>query len=65
MTLPIPGATAPYHPGLFRQPPSERQLEHARAAAAVLERRPQRRRSPLRRFNQLGLRRAARKGGHY
>ncbi len=63
MTLPIQGAGHVYHPGQFRQPPSERQLEHARAAARVLERKP--RQSVLRRFNQLGLRRSARKGGRY
>lgn len=55
--LPTPGASGPYHPASFATPPSERQLEHARAAAAALERRP-------RRLNQLGLRRA-RKGGRY
>jgi len=63
VTLPIPGPGRPHHPGQFRQPPTERQLEHARAARAVLERRPRPR--GLRRFNPFGLRRAARKGGRF
>jgi hypothetical protein len=63
MTLPSPGPGRPHHPGQFRQPPSDRQLELTRSASRQLEAKV---RSPRRRrFNQFGLRRSARKGGRY
>lgn len=53
--LPQPGLGRPYHPAQFREPPSERALEQARAAARRLGGRPR----------LLGLRRSARKGGRF
>lgn len=61
MSWPVnrPGGAGTYDPRQFRQPPTQRQLERARVAREVLERRrPQRRR---RRFSELGLRRASRR----
>lgn len=46
--LPVPGPGRPHHPAMFREPPTERQLEQARRA-----------REGLRHFNRFGLRRAS------
>jgi hypothetical protein len=54
MNLPMPGPGRPHHPGQVLEPPSQRQLERARQAKE---------RGKPRRFDQLLLHRAARKGG--